>query len=168
MLGKMLAVMMALAPIHAMAADVSAADVRAYLDTKGGDAAVEKFFSCTGDENTFNGYEHVAAGSRAWVDVGLRVLPYTGGCERESMYDSLALAMPKAPELSLLLVVPSNTRVACLPVSIDEADKKKWAAHLARLEGALLKVKEPSLQQAKKLCLDEVKQMRKSLRGKRG
>jgi len=154
-------------PVIATAADPTAADVRAYLESKGGDAAVSKFFSCA-DDGGFNGFERVASGDKEWVDVGLRVLPSTAACEREVLYSSLAQAMPKAPTLVLPLVTKNNARVACLPLSIGDDDMKSWAPHLARLEKALSRVSQENLQNAKKLCMQEISAARKSLKSGRG
>src|SRR5689334_19038807 len=88
---------------------LSAETVEASLQSSGGRATIDRYFSC--DDSGQTAYDQIETGDERWLRVAVRLLDDSDGCVTLSLTSSIAAALPRAPSrvLKLLDVKPALT-----------------------------------------------------------
>lgn len=140
---------------YAHGADFTPSQVEASLKDAGGQATLEKFFSCEHDEGT--AYPKIATGNTTWVALGVKILGYSDACYAEGIVAALGQAMQNRPHVVLPYVNSSLRLTAdriCLPFISDELPVKDQLSKVRVVKKSILRVSTPRLAAQKKACLD--------------
>ena len=140
-------------------------EVLAFAATQGEGAALAKFFAC--DSSGDKAYAQVSSGSRQWLSVAVRILPYADACYTQSLDDAIARAVVPTTSRVLALVDSSPQLKAakiCVPFLSAEDPAAGHLAYLARAERSLRRVRARELQSAKRACLGEIAGAREAVR----
>lgn len=133
----------------------------------GGKATVSKY-ACAQDPATddFTALTKIAAGSKEWVDLAVRLLPYAdAGCS-ESLHNCLGKAMQKQP-LNVLPYVGKSPQLTpeliCLPFISAELPDAEALRAVRRSKAALLSVRNQALSQQCQACMTQVISLEKKI-----
>lgn len=137
------------------------------IATIGGKATVAKYF-CAQDPATddFRAFDKIATGAKEWVDIAVKVLPYSDAACSQSLHSYLGEAMQKQPR-NVLPYVGTSPRLTpeyiCLPfISIDIPESEQLQ-QVRRSKAALLTVKDKALSQQCRACLTRVTVLEKKI-----
>jgi hypothetical protein len=119
------------------------------------------YFKC----DNMTGYDYIAQGSNAWLNIGIKLLPFTSGCERALLMDAFARAIQAAPE-NMLRHVDSQPELAankiCLPQFTDEKAARQ-IAYADELVKKLERIEDEQLKAKAQACIERAKALRAKL-----
>lgn len=137
----------------------------AELRERGAQSVLARHFPCDAYEGT--GYEQVARGASAWVQLATRLLEDSDACYTTGLQDALGSAMQVAPE-NVLPYVDRNRQLAseriCLPFISAEIPVAEQLRQLASTRASLELVREPHLQAQRNACLAEIERVERMVR----
>lgn len=154
------------APASSMTAPVTVRTIEQSLAKSGGKATLQKYF-CGADLTGLSpsyAMKQVATGSKQWVDVVVKLTPYSdAGCSL-AIHDALGAAMQKQPRNVLPHVGKSSSLSAqyiCLPFLPEEMPNAKALQEVRLTKVALTQVHDKTLSRQRQACLKEVDRVEK-------
>ena len=136
---------------------LTAERVSTELRERGSQAVRARYFPCDAYEGT--GYEQVARGSSAWVQLAAQLLERSDACYTTGLQDALGSAMRAAPE-KVLPYVGRSPQLApgriCLPFISAETSPADQMHQLKLSRGSIASVQHARLNPQRQACLAEI------------
>lgn len=141
--------------------------ISAELRDSGVRRVLENYFPCDGYEGT--GYEQVAQGARAWVNVATQLLDHSDACYTTGLQDALGTAMQAMPEHVLPYVGLSSQLAAeriCLPFISAEMPRADQLKQLKSAQTKIQAVRDRRLHAQRQACLTEIQRVKRMVMNK--
>ncbi len=111
--------------------------------------------------------ERVASGDPNWLSVAKALRPAYDAAAGESLTISVARALPKAPAGVLSLVGNGFELEDICTSPFIESPREVDLAHLRAAEEALASLKNPTLEEKRKLCIEKIRALRIKIENER-
>lgn len=136
------------------------------LRERGVHDVLARYFPCNAYEGS--GYEQVAQGSGAWVQLATQLLEHSDACYTSGLQDALGSAMQAAPE-NVLPYVGRSSQLAperiCLPFISAEIPTAEQLQPLSLSRNKIEPVRDPRLQTQREACLAEIQRVERRILG---
>jgi hypothetical protein len=139
------------------------AKIQTSIGTQGAQATLRQYFDC--EKQPYQGYDLIQTGHPSAIELAVTLLRSADGCVSELLHSSIAIALPRQPEVVLQYFADYRLQASaqnCIPMMI-EVPKAQVEATLRRTEVVLANVTTPSLQDAKAACLRQIGEYRNAV-----